>query len=107
VIAFARGSISATLLSSPKTLKSDEDIMLDGMTLQDLTMKLGFPVILRPESFRSVFFNKTSFGIHAIKNRSRTNCKVHPAHPIRPRILDVGAAEQYPGAIGIDSKSTD
>jgi putative radical SAM enzyme (TIGR03279 family) len=41
----ARERISGKFVIIPKsTLKSDEDIMLDGMTLQDLTMKLGLPV---------------------------------------------------------------
>jgi putative radical SAM enzyme (TIGR03279 family) len=41
----ARERISGNFVVIPKsTLKSDEDIMLDGMTLQDLTMKLGLPV---------------------------------------------------------------
>ena len=41
----ARARISGKFVIIPKsTLKSDEDIMLDGMTLQDLTMKLGLPV---------------------------------------------------------------
>ena len=41
----ARERISGNFVIIPKsTLKSDEDIMLDGMTLQDLTMKLGLPV---------------------------------------------------------------
>ena len=41
----ARERISGDFVIIPRsTLKSDEDIMLDGMTLQDLTMKLGLPV---------------------------------------------------------------
>ena len=41
----ARDRISGKFVIIPKsTLKSDEDIMLDGMTLQDLTIKLGLPV---------------------------------------------------------------
>ena len=41
----ARERISGNFVIIPKsTLKSDEEIMLDGMTLQDLTMKLGLPV---------------------------------------------------------------
>jgi putative radical SAM enzyme (TIGR03279 family) len=41
----ARERISGDFVIIPKsTLKSDEEIMLDGMTLQDLTMKLGLPV---------------------------------------------------------------
>ena len=41
----ARERISGKFVIIPKsTLKSDEEIMLDGMTLQDLTMKLGLPV---------------------------------------------------------------
>jgi NifB/MoaA-like Fe-S oxidoreductase len=41
----ARERISGDFVIIPSsTLKSDEDIMLDGMTLQDLTMKLGLPV---------------------------------------------------------------
>jgi len=41
----ARERITGNFVIIPKsTLKSDEDIMLDGMTLQDLTGKLGLPV---------------------------------------------------------------
>jgi len=41
----ARERISGNFVIIPKnTLKSDEDIMLDGMTLKDLTMRLGLPV---------------------------------------------------------------
>ncbi len=41
----ARERIIGKFVIIPKsTLKSDEDIMLDGMTLQDLIMKLGLPV---------------------------------------------------------------
>ncbi len=41
----ARGRISGEFVIIPRsTLKSDEDIMLDGMTLAELTMKLGLPV---------------------------------------------------------------
>jgi putative radical SAM enzyme (TIGR03279 family) len=41
----ARARISGDFVIIPKsTLKSDEEIMLDGMTLQELTGKLGLPV---------------------------------------------------------------
>ncbi|MGH9929776.1 MAG: DUF512 domain-containing protein [Pyrinomonadaceae bacterium] len=41
----AREHISGKFVIIPRsTLKSDEDIMLDGMTLAELTMKLGLPV---------------------------------------------------------------
>jgi putative radical SAM enzyme (TIGR03279 family) len=41
----ARERISGKFVIIPRsTLKSDEEIMLDGMTLQELTVKLGLPV---------------------------------------------------------------
>jgi putative radical SAM enzyme (TIGR03279 family) len=41
----ARERISGEFVIIPKsTLKSDENIMLDGMTLEELTLKLGLPV---------------------------------------------------------------
>jgi NifB/MoaA-like Fe-S oxidoreductase len=41
----ARERISGEFVIIPRsTLKSDEEIMLDGMTLQELTLKLGLPV---------------------------------------------------------------
>ncbi len=44
-LAAARESISGDFVVIPKsTLKSDEEIMLDGMTLRQLTEKLGLPV---------------------------------------------------------------
>jgi NifB/MoaA-like Fe-S oxidoreductase len=41
----ARDRIGGKFVIIPRsTLKSDEEIMLDGMTLQELTVKLGLPV---------------------------------------------------------------
>ncbi len=56
----ARPQISGDFTIIPKTtLKSDEDIMLDGMTLAELTEKLGIPVYpLDLKSFSQFVFQK-------------------------------------------------
>ncbi len=56
----ARPQISGDFAIIPKTtLKSDEDIMLDGMTLAELTKKLGVPVYpLDLKSFSQFVFQK-------------------------------------------------
>jgi NifB/MoaA-like Fe-S oxidoreductase len=56
----AKARITGDFAIIPKTtLKSDEDIMLDGMHLEELTSKLGVPVYpLDLKSFSQFVFQK-------------------------------------------------